>query len=171
MDIGDLLTRASIWLALGAYTLGEASRVNPHAGRRTFGAHAIWSAGCVLYVVHVFAAFQVYHGWSHAAAYAHTAARTAAVVGLDWGGGIWVNYAFTVLWLGEAGWSWINPESYRARPRGVELAVRATFLFMIVNAAVVFVSGPTRWIGLAIIVALVWIWRAAPRWGDGGAGC
>ena len=45
-----------------------------------------------------------------------------------------------------------------ARPRGQPF-VRGAFLFMIVNGAVVFVSGPRRLLGIAVVVALVWIWR------------
>ncbi len=47
--------------------------------------------------------------WSHAAAYAHTATQVAAGVGLNWGGGIYANYAFTALWLVEVGWWWAAP--------------------------------------------------------------
>ena len=83
-----------------------------------------------------------HHGWSHAAAYAYTAARTDELLGLRWGGGLWVNYAFTILWVGEALWWQMWPESHARRPRAWKPAVRGAFLFMIVNGAVVFVDGP-----------------------------
>lgn len=34
---------------------------------------------------------------------------------------------------------------------------------MIANAAIVFVAGPRRLIGAAIVVTLLWVWRPA-RW-------
>ena len=156
------LIAAPIWAALVAYTVGERGRILASARSRGGWPRVVSSIGALLYLTHVAAAFQLAHGWSHEAAYAHTAARTAAVIGLDWGGGIWVNYAFTVMWLGEAVWWWVDADGYRGRPRAVELTVRAVFLFMIVNAAVVFVTGPTRWIGGAIVAALIWCWRVEP---------
>ena len=42
-------------------------------------------------------------------------------------------------------------------------AVRGAFIFMIVNGAVVFVDGPGRWLGIAIVAALIAIWRADGR--------
>ena len=151
------LIAAPIWAALVMYTVGEWGQASVRS--RGGWPRLVWSLGALLYLIHVAAAFQFAHDWSHDAAYAHTAARTGAVVGLDWGGGIWVNYAFTVMWLGAAVWWWIDPRGYRARPRVVAVVIRVLFLFMIVNAAVVFVTGPTRWIGVAIVAALVWCWR------------
>ena len=87
------------------------------------------------------------------------------MLGLAWGGGLWVNYAFTVLWAGEALWWGAMPGSYARRARAWRPAVRGAFLFMIVNGAVVFVDGPGRWLGVAIVAALLAIWRA-----DGRAG-
>ena len=161
VQIGDVATHATIWAALVAYAIGEAGRVA--AGRRAKRSlgRGFWTAGSGLYVLHVVAAFHVHHGWSHTAAYAHTAEQTAALVGLDWGGGIYVNYAFTALWMGEAAWWWLAPVGYLTRARHLELTVRAVFLFMIVNGAVVFVAGPMRWVGLGICAAVWWIWWRA----------
>ena len=159
MHIGDLATQATIWAALVAYTIGEVGRVK--AGRHAKLGRGFWTAGCGLYVLHVAAAFQVHYGWSHAAAYAHTAEQTTALVGLDWGVGIYVNYAFTALWIGESSWWWLAPVAYLTRARPLELTVRAVFLFMIGNGAVVFVDGPRRWLGLGICAAVCWVWWRA----------
>ena len=150
----------TIWSALLLYTAGEYGRT-----RRTAPAWArpVWLLGAAAYLAHVGAAFAIHHGWSHAAAYAHTAARTEALLGLAWGGGLWVNYAFTVLWVGEALWWQLRPAGYARRARAWTPAVRAAFLFMIVNGAGVFVDGPRRWLGVAIVAALAAIWRTGAR--------
>ena len=150
----------TIWSALLLYTAGEYGRT-----RRTAAAWArpVWLLAAAAYLAHVAAAFAIHHGWSHAAAYAHTAARTEALLGLAWGGGLWVNYAFTVLWVGEALWWQTRPAGYARRARAWTPAVRAAFLFMIVNGAGVFVDGPRRWLGVAIVAALAAIWRTDAR--------
>jgi hypothetical protein len=154
-----MLIQVTIWAALLAYTAGEWGRIQTP---RASWAKAVWTIGALLYAAHVAAAFTFAYEWSHAAAYAHTARQTANLVGLDWGGGIWVNYAFTVVWLAEAVWWWTAPSHYLSRPRPLELIVRAVFLFMIVNGAVVFVAGPAKWIGAAIVAALCAIWGVLP---------
>ncbi len=160
--MGELLTRVTIWLALGLYAAAQVGRRRPAA--RTSGA-GLWllTLGCGLYLAHVALAFQVHHLWSHAAAVAHTAAQTQALVGWNWGGGIYINYLFSTLWVGETAWWWLSPERYGNRSRGVELAVRGFFLFMIVNGAVVFVNGPQRWLGVAIVAVLLGAWRPTRR--------
>ena len=160
------LAALTIWTALLLYTAGEYGRTRRPAAT---WARPVWLLGAAAYLAHVAAAFATYHGWSHAAAYAHTAARTEALLGLAWGGGLWVNYAFTVLWIGEALRWGMSPDSYARRSRACMTVVRGAFLFMIVNGAVVFVDGPGRWLGVAIAAALVAIWRADSR-ADGTSG-
>lgn len=150
----------TIWAALLLYAAGEYGR-----NRRPAAAWAkpVWMLGAAAYLAHIAAAFAAHHGWSHAAAYAYTAARTEVLLGLAWGGGLWVNYAFTALWVGEALWWQVRPESYLRRARIWKPAVRGAFLFMTVNGAVVFVDGPGRWLGVAIVAALITIWRVEGR--------
>ena len=76
-----------------------------------------------------------------------------------------MNYAFTLLWIGEGVWWQALPASYARRAPAWTPAVRGAFLFMIANGAVVFVSGPRRLVGLAVVAALIWIWRR-PRAGS-----
>jgi hypothetical protein len=61
-------------------------------------ARALSIAGYALYLAHVYLAFDQRYAWSHAVAYAETARQTRELFGLDWGGGIYFNYAFTLLW-------------------------------------------------------------------------
>jgi len=66
------------------------------AGRRW--QRLCWTAGWALLVLHTLFVFHLVHGWSHHVAYVHTAERTQAVLGIDWGGGLWFNYAAIVIW-------------------------------------------------------------------------
>ena len=159
--MGDLLTRVTIWLALGLFAAAqvERRRVVPTSmtGRWLF------SVGCSLYLAHVVLAFDVHYAWSHAVAYAETAAQTEAFTGLRWGGGIYVSYLFSAIWVGETAWWWLAPQGYHTRAHRLDLAMRAFFLFMILNGAVVFVNGPLRWLGGAIVVVLLVAWRPTQR--------
>ena len=139
---------------------GDAVRREP-AGRSAAGAArgtARWPAGCgrpacAIYVVHVFCAFGLMHDWSHAAAYRHTAARTAELVGLDWGGGLYLNHVFTAIWIGDALWWWLRPATYQARPLWARLVLRGFLALMMFQATVVFGSRPAQVLGGAIFVA------------------
>jgi len=149
---GDLLTRLTIWLALGLYVSSQVARPS-RTGRR------LSAVGCVLFAAHVVLAFQVHYGWSHATALRETASQTEALTGVRTGSGLYVNYLFGLAWLAEVWW-WTRAEtSYLNRPGWVELAGRAFFLFMIVNGAVVFVDEPQRWLGIALAGVLVYAWR------------
>ena len=97
-----------------------------------------WTAGYVALLIHVFCAFQFFHHWSHAAAYAATARQTEQVVGLNWGGGLYVNYAFMAVWGADVVWWWLNPRSYERRHAAIEWTVQLFLAFIIVNATVVF---------------------------------
>src|SRR5260370_41697148 len=95
MTPGELLTRWSAVLALSLYVLSLALRANADGSRpRLAWARGAWTAGCFLFLLHVASAFQFYHHWSHAAAYAATAQRTGALVGFEWGGGLEPDDAF-----------------------------------------------------------------------------
>ncbi len=152
MATGDLLTALTIWLALGLYASSQVTR--PSRASRWLSV-----AGLTLFVAHVVLAFQVHYGWSHATALRETAAQTKALTGVGTGSGLYVNYLFGMAWLAEVCW-WTRAEtSYLHRPGWVDLTMRAFFLFMIVNGAVVFVDEPQRWLGLALVAVLVYAWR------------
>ena len=93
---------------------------------------------------------------SHAAAWEHT-----RQVG-GYGDGIFVNYAFALVWLADVVWVWVSPGSYLTRPRWLHWAVHGFLAFVVVNAAVVFAGWGMRlafagWVlGLA---AFVWYVR------------
>jgi len=72
---------------------------------------ALWTLGCGVFLVHVLCAFAFAYRWSLAYAYEQTAMQTEAVVGLRFGGGVYFNYAFTLLWIADVAWAWLAAES------------------------------------------------------------
>src|SRR5882757_9463547 len=122
METGELLTRWTVRIAMGCYALSLGRRIvegslgveqggrergpssalrapSPGGRRISSVAVSLWYVGCMVYLVHLACAFRFFHHWSHAAAVEHTAIRSAEVVGLRFGGGIWFNYLFTAVWL------------------------------------------------------------------------
>ena len=62
-------------------------------------------------------AFHAHHDWSHAEAHAHVERRTAQLTGVASGVGLWLNYLFGLVWLGDAMFWWIAGDArYRRRP-------------------------------------------------------
>jgi hypothetical protein len=128
----------SIRLAMLAYVASLALR----ATQRTEPIRrALWSVACLLTWAHVGFAFAVHHHWSHAEAYAHTARQTLEKVGIDWGGGIYFNYLFLVVWSLDALWWHLWPASYRTRATSLSIGVHAYLAFIAFNATVVFADG------------------------------
>ena len=71
---------------------------NALAPRTPRWVHAANAAGLALCVIHIGLAMGSVHGWSHAAAIDATAIQTDSVYGLRWGGGVFVNYLFVIVW-------------------------------------------------------------------------
>jgi hypothetical protein len=155
IETGELLTRGTVWVALCLYVAGEVVRASNGSGTPVRWCH---TAGCAAFLAHVVCAFGFYHHWSHAAAFADTARQTAQFTGWNWGGGLYVNYAFGLVWLGETVWSWVHPAGYPNRPKWIIRTLRGFFLFMIFNGAVVFVRGWARWFGLTLCLFLALCW-------------
>lgn len=126
-------------------------------------AHAAWTLGLVGYLVHMLTAFGVYHHWSHREAYLDTARQTAEIFYLDWGGGLYFNYVFSVVWLGDVIWMWADSTGYQRRSRWISGAVHVFMAFMFFNATVVFAAGWTRRFGLLACLALLVLWRRRNR--------
>jgi hypothetical protein len=148
-----------IWIALVLLCVGEAGRRNLHVGRQEPWAWWAFSAGALLCAIHGVIAMGIRHQWSHEAAIAATARQTMAVYGLNWGGGVYLNYAFVAVWLLDAWWWRRFPSRDEREPRAITWTTRVFFLVMILNAAVVFAGGARRLAGAVIVLWLVWIWR------------
>jgi hypothetical protein len=164
MPEAELLLRGTAWTSLLAWAAGEWHRTSAAGNDRS--SRWAFTVGALALAAHTAVAFHVRHGWSHAAAWQETARQTEAMTG--WaigGGGLLVNYVFLGAWLAEALWWWLRPSSFRRRPKGLDRAVRAFFLFMFVNGAIVFVHGPMRILGIVAVLAVAWAWYRA--WGAG----
>jgi hypothetical protein len=125
-------------------------------------------AGLLLAACHFLLAFHARHDWSHALAMEATARQTAAVYGVRWGGGVYVNYLFLGVWTFDL-WRWrpgAPPATRRSTPA---MWVRRAFYFVIIlNAAVVFAAGWRRGLGMLLVTWLLVVWwtdrpRAAHR--------
>ena len=148
----SLFVAGTIWVALVLYVVGEFGRSLRPSPSWT---RPVWILGSICYVCHVISAFSLHHHWSHSAAYAYTAATTYDLLGINSGLGLWVNYMFTAVWVGEG----LLPGRWGLTVnRRVNRVVRSVFLFMIINGAIIFVEGPQRWFGLLLVAALLTIW-------------
>ena len=148
----------TIWLALLLFAAGEFGRRRIRTGGSAPWAWWVFVAGALLCALHIGVAMTTAHAWSHAAAIAATARQTMAVYGVNWGGGVFVNYAFVAVWLLDA-WRW------RRRPvdndRVMTWMTRIFFLVIILNGAVIFAAGTRRIAGALLVAWLLWIWRPA----------
>jgi hypothetical protein len=95
---------------------------------RELGRRSAWTLGCLTCLIHIAVAFHVGHGWSHEAAWKHT-----QQVG-GYGDGIYVNYAFALVWLADVIWMWAASESYRNRPRWLKWSIHGFLAFVIISA-------------------------------------
>lgn len=128
----------------------------------------IWTAGCVLFIAHVASAFHFTHHWSHHHAWLHTEAETQRLMGFSFGDGIYFSYVFLLLWVADVCLLWLNV----ARPTWLLASVHTFLFFIAFNGAIVFEDGPTRPVGMAVVVVLaalfavvVWM-RASNRISD-----
>jgi hypothetical protein len=111
----------------------------------------LWALGAVSLAIHTAVAFGEKHGWSHDAAYAHTAQQTLEKIGIDWGGGLFFNYLTLAWWLIDAiailtQTTWFEGKRYR-------LVIEWYIAFMLINATVIF--GPSLWFAVAVPVVLL----------------
>ena len=159
MNSGEFLTRGTIWVSIAAYAIGcvvLATARRPNADRWT---RLAWTVGCGALLTHIVSAYQFFHSWSHASAYAETARQTAEVVKINWGGGLFINYAGASLWVADVTWWWFaGLDAYRARPWLITLLWHGFLIFILFNATVVFKDGLVRWVGLFISVVLFVSW-------------
>jgi hypothetical protein len=108
----------------------------------------------------------VFYGGSHESARIETTRQTAALTGMAFSGGIYLNYLFLAVWLSDAAWWWIAPVSYHSRPRALGLAIRGFIFFIIVNGALVFADGWARVVGalaVSAVAAAAWHRHTAAR--------
>ena len=145
-------------LAESAVFVTIAGAVLAWAAAEVRRSRAAWTVGALLALVHALFAFGVFYAWSHERARVSTMRQTAALTGVTFAAGIYINYLFLLIWLGDAGWWWLSPRSYAMRPRAVTLAVHGFIFFIMVNGAVVFADGVARIVGVASTSAVIINW-------------
>jgi hypothetical protein len=160
MSSGEFLTRSTIWISILAYTVGcvvfATARKQSNGDKWT---RLAWTFGCAALVAHFICAFNFYHSWSQQSAYVDTARQTAEVVGINWGGGLFINYVVAILWIADVTWWWLaGLSAYRRRAWLITLLWHGFLLFIIFNATIVFKDGLTRWIGLLVCLTLGLSW-------------
>jgi hypothetical protein len=167
---GEALTRNTIRLSLGWYALAlffllaMRPRDWTAATARHRCARWCWTWGMLCLLVHVASAFHYYDDWSHARAFE----RTRQVSGV--GEGLYVSYLFSGLWAADVIWWWAWPRQYAARSVWIDRSLHAFMLLMVFNSTVVFETGLTRWLGLALFAALGagWMWRSRTAYRPSG---
>lgn len=148
----------TIWAGLALFALGETGRSLQYFR----GAWWAFILGFVSTIAHTLLAFDVVHHWIHDDAVRSTAVQTEAVFGVAVGWGLYVNYAFLAVWLADAWWWRTAPAGY-VRPPALTWALRAFYLIMIFNGAVVFAVGARRLLGAAIVGWLCFVWASGRR--------
>jgi hypothetical protein len=148
------VTEVAVYGAVaGAIIAWAASEVTQGAARRVS-----WSVAAALMLVHSVAAFGTIYGWSHEVAVAATARQTRELTGFDSASGIYVNYAFLVVWLTDAAWWWQSPGTYVTRARWMSRFVHGFVWFMFLNGAVIFADGWMRTIGAIAVLTVPVAW-------------
>lgn len=129
----------TIWAALTLLAVAVLTRNRP-----------AYAAGAALALVHILIALGGTYQWNHERAVSETARQAAEVYGFAWRGSIYVNYAFMIVWIVDAAFG-----------RGItrQWIVRAFFLIIIFNGAIVFASPVGRVFGVPVVAALLWAWR------------
>jgi hypothetical protein len=140
----DLLVYGSVAAAVTAWALA-----------RILGSRALWTSAVVLMVLHSIAAFITVYDGSHVIAETATRQQTAALTGIEFGGGIYINYVFLLVWAADVTWWWVAPRSYVLRPRWVSWSVHGFIFFIILNGAVIFADGWARVLGAVSVASVI----------------
>jgi hypothetical protein len=150
----------TIWIALALFVAGETGR--SFARRQSPPPAWAWWAftfGLVLAIVHTLLSFDIVHNWVHDDAVRATAMQTEAMFGVSVGWGVYVNYLFLGVWLADAWWWRASPSGY-IRPAAITWSLRAFYMIILFNAAVIFAAGWRRLLGLALLSWLSRAWSA-----------
>lgn len=171
--MGTLFVAVTVWLALWGYAISSFCLLYFPSGQKRDVARWAWSLGALLFVIHVAAAFDVYHDWSHAAAMAHVAQETQRVMGNAVGSGIYVSYFYTLLWALDALYWWLaGHQKYFSIWPGLHKLKHAFMFFIFFNGTVIFETWRVKVFGVLVTLALLWApwhrWQAQRGSKSGG---
>jgi hypothetical protein len=159
LTFGEALMRWSVRLSVALMFAAWLLMLHRRRSPREPTIRRVWTAAYASFLVHVWAAFEFVHHWSHTAAVHDTARQTRKLVGVDWGGGVWANYLFAIIWGADVLWRWLAPSDRRRRPWIVGALFHGFLGFIAFNATVVFATGFSRWLGVVGIALLILQWR------------
>ncbi|QDT37901.1 hypothetical protein [Stratiformator vulcanicus] len=146
--MSDLIVVWTVRLAIGCYLLRwllVAARIGTPGFHRK-----IWTVGALSLLAHLAAAFQFVHRWSHASAYQAVRVETFEATGWDSGFGVWINYAFALVWAFDASLWWIKGDRWAKWWPG-QIVVQSFLAFIVFQATVIF--GPGWWKVVGVIIA------------------
>jgi len=144
-------------------SLQQDMSMSPAAENYLEGARNAWLLGSFFSLLHAIATMVFVHQGSHGVAMEHIADKTNALIGIGFGFGLYFNYAFVLLWLGDALWWIAQPKSYEARSPIVNWVVYGFMIFIAFNGSVVFAAGWTRWLSMVGFAVLVWLYVGRSR--------
>ena len=150
---------ATIWLGLALFVGGEYGKRLRDAGRPFAAFWSASAAGLALTSIHLILALAINDDWGHQLAWRVTEERMRAMFGFGWGGALAGNYVFVAVWAIDLV-AWRRQPPKKPSPSWpVRWGLRMFYLGILVPAAIVFATAPRRWMGAAIVVALLWVWR------------
>ena len=112
-----------------------------------------WFIGAVLSLCHSAGALATFHQGSQSLAFQATEEQTKELLGIQIGAGLFVNYAFVLVWIADACIRLFIPARYCQFPAAYALSVQSFLVFIAINGAIVFQQGWTRWIGILCVVS------------------
>ncbi len=113
-----------------------------------------WLMGALFAFAHSLGSLMTFHHGSQAAALESTAEQTQQLLGFRFGAGLYVNYLFVVVWLADAVFRLLAPTRYLSLPVWYRHTVIGFLVFIAINGAIVFKSGPIRVIGIGCVCLL-----------------
>lgn len=152
--IVDAIARSSAWLAIAIYVLSlilELRQSNAPTRR------VVWALGAICLTAHILWTILVVHHASLHEAYAHTAQKTQAFIGIPVGEGLYVNFAMLGLWSLDAV-AWCLAPGWDRFRRKFVWPMHVTFSFLFLNAAIVFASPLGRMFGIAALLVALGAW-------------
>ena len=149
---------STIWLSMILFVAGEAGKRFVRADKPVRWPWWAWTVGVALCAVHMGMAMAGRYGWSHQDAVRATAEQTAAVYGLHWNGGLYVNYVFLLVWARDTALWAMSPRTYLSRGALLTWSLRAFYSVIVFNAVVVFARPVMRPAGILLIATLIGAW-------------
>lgn len=153
--MAEWCTRATIWIAMGAWAYGIVGKKESFKSR--FRTLVPWLMGLIAYLSHILLAYGSFYDWSHMIAWERTADDTAAVVGVRTGVGLLLNFL-----LG----AWLVFDLCTRSRRQEGWATRFTeglVFFFVLNGSIVFGDGPVVGFGSILCLAIVLKWILSAR--------